>query len=140
MARPRKKKETAWQRRNREAQAKGYRNYYDYRIHDYGKRPPAEPVQKGKRARKSGAHTAAAFKRALKTPDRLSLIVEAPRKRGPGGEWQQIAFVAITSKGEIREYYIDVDDQDDLDYWHDLIDDAGVDFLEYGSVAAAVAA
>lgn len=131
---------SAWEKRNRAAKAKGYRNYYDYRIHDYGKRPPDEPVQKGQRAEKAGSHSKAAFKRLLKKPERISLIVEAPRKRGPDGEWQQIAFLAITTKGEIREFYVDVDDVDELDYWHDLIDDAGVDFLEYARAAAAVAA
>lgn len=29
-----------WQLRNLSAQAKGYRNYYDYRIHDFGRRAP----------------------------------------------------------------------------------------------------
>lgn len=138
MARKRKEP-SAWEKRNAAAKAKGYRNYYDYRVHDYGKRPPDEVVQRAKRAKQSGSRGPAAFKRALKSGN-IGLLVEAPRKRGPGGEWQQIAFVAVTTKGEIRDYYIDIDDRYDLDYWHDLIDDAGVDFLEYSSTQATAVA
>ena len=37
----------AWQRRNARAQALGFRNYYDYRAHNYGRRPASAPAARG---------------------------------------------------------------------------------------------
>lgn len=48
---PRRKPSAAWRARNARARKLGYRSYYDYRIHDFGRIPAGKPpVPKGERA------------------------------------------------------------------------------------------
>lgn len=58
MARPRKpaRPSAAWEKRNAKARALGYRNYYDYRAHDYGKQPASAPPAQGARLRRLRGH------------------------------------------------------------------------------------
>lgn len=92
MARPRRKppasRQTSagYQRRNLRAQALGYGNYYDYRIHDNGRRPPGSPISKGQRSRARGHRGKADFLRAIRPGDIILL---------PDG----IAAIAKDSKG-----------------------------------------
>ena len=60
----------AWQRRNARAQALGFRNYYDYRAHNYGRRPPSEEPARGPElARLRGHRGPADLDRALSRGD-----------------------------------------------------------------------
>lgn len=47
---------SAWQKRNAAARAKGYRNYYDYRAHDFGRMAPGTPRASGERLRRLRGH------------------------------------------------------------------------------------
>lgn len=65
---------TAWQKRNAAARAKGYRNYYDYRAHDFGRMAPGTPAAKGERLRRLRGHAGPGdLRRALRS-GRVELI------------------------------------------------------------------
>lgn len=122
---------TPWQKRNAAAQAKGYRNYYDYRIHQYGKRPASEEPPTGEeRRRLEGKRGRASLRAALRKPDRIALIVEVPEATPRTGQWDQMRFIVTFTDADIREYLVD---WDDVDYWHEEFDDLDIDFVAYAS-------
>lgn len=131
MARPRRKPETAWERRNREAREKGYRNYYDYRVHDYGKRPPGEPVPPADRATRAGGRGEAAFRSTLKRPGRIALIGEIYTQPRGDGTYANLKYIVTYTNGSIRTFDVPWDDAEDLDYWHDYFDDHEIDYIAY---------
>src|SRR6266542_1984867 len=64
----------AWERRNARAQARGYASYYDYRAHEYGRRPPSAPRARGARlAHLRGHRSGADLSRALRS-GRVELV------------------------------------------------------------------
>lgn len=122
-----KRKPSAWEKRNAKARKLGYRNYYDYRKHGYGKQPPGElPQRKAPKGR-------AAFRRQLAKRDQIALIVEVPEAHRPDGSWTKMRFIVTKRDGRIDEYVVPLDDEHDLDWWHDEFDDLEVDFLAYDS-------
>lgn len=138
MAQPRKKP-TAWQRRNARARKLGYRNYYDYRAHDYGKRPPGEEQPTGEEAKRLRGHAGpVALRRALRKPDRIALIVEIP-EIDRHGQWAQMRYVGTFTNGDIREYVVPIHEESDIEMWRDEIDASGVEFIEYASKAGGAA-
>lgn len=127
---------SAWDKRNAAARAKGYRNYYDYRLHDYGKIPPAAPKETGTVAkRRRGTRGAAALRRQLGKPQQIALIVEVPEAHDQEGHWTRMRFIITRTDGRIDEYVVPLDDEHDLDWWHDEFADAEIDFFEYASSA-----
>lgn len=129
------------------ARKKGYRNYYDYRVHQYGKRPPDEPVERGGGAPEKGRRGKAALKRALKKDhDKIALIVEVPVQT-KHGQWSRVNYIATYTDGRIVEYTVPVrftDDEPDLDAWldawHDEFEDYDIDYVPYDSTTAGAAA
>lgn len=133
MARKRKQSLTAWEKRNATAKARGYRNYYDYRMHDYGRRPPGQPPDQGTLAkRRRGVRGKAALRRQLKRPAQIALIVEVPEDHdAQTKQWTKMRFIITRTDGGIDEYVVPLDDEYDLDYWHDEFEDAEIDFYVY---------
>lgn len=132
----------AWEKRNAKARAAGYRNYYDYRLHDYGRLPPVLPLESGTVAkRRRGTRGKAALKRQLAKPTQVGLIVEVPEAHDAEGQWTKMRFIVMRTDGKIDEYVVPLDDEEeDLDWWHDVFADAEIDFFEYEpAVAVAVA-
>lgn len=77
MPRPRKRRVVSeWRRkRDRMARARGYRDYYDYRLHGSGRTPPdAAPPPEGERARRRGHAGRADFLRHIKPGYTVSLL------------------------------------------------------------------
>ena len=130
---------SAWEKRNAKARAAGYRNYYDYRVHNYGKRPARETVGQAEREKYQGKRGPAQLRRALKTPDRIALIIELPASyRGSTGEVEVMRYNVTFTDGDIREYLIPLDEEGgdyDLEYWHKEFEDADVDWIKYGKAS-----
>lgn len=122
---------SSWDKRNAAARAKGYRNYYDYRVHRYGALLPQEPVREDERLRLAGKRGPAALRRTLRQPDRIALIVEVGGPRTTQGTWESMIYVVTYTNGDIREFEVHTPSAADLDDWRIEIEDAGVDFLEY---------
>jgi len=120
-----------WQRRNELARAKGYRNYYDYRMHRYGVRPPEEEIPRGEAGyRLRGQHGPAALRLLLLRPERIALVVEIP-EANKKGQWTHMRFVITFTDGNIREYRVRTPNDNTLARWRALINDSGVDYIEY---------
>ena len=131
MAGKRKKPLTAAEKQNARAQALGYRNYYDYRIHDYGKRPPGEPVDPATRAKKAGARSEAAFRRTLKRPSRIYGIREVLLGPTSGGQYSVLRFLVTYTNADMRTFDVQFDSESDRQYWHDYFEDEDIDFAPY---------
>jgi hypothetical protein len=121
-----------WQRRNAAARAKGYRNYYDYRMHRYGARPASEPIPGGLGPMLRGQRGPAALLRVLRSPNRVALIVEIPESNKQG-QWTHMRYVVTFNNADIREYLVAIPDSLTLASWRDAIDEAGVDYIQYVS-------
>jgi hypothetical protein len=118
---------SAWDKRNAKARKLGYKNYYDYRKHGYGKDPPAEqPTRRSPRGK-------AAFKRQLRKPDQVALIVEVPEAHTPDGTWTKMRFIVTRRDGQIDEYVVPLDDEEDLDWWHAGFQDLDIEYFEYAT-------
>lgn len=113
---------SSWQERNEAARAKGYKNYYDYRAHNYGRIPPERPALSGERlARAAGRAGPAGLKRAL-TGGRAELVIVTPTQRDKGGRFSQVSVDVTYANGDSNTYWID-----DLDWLEDWWDDADLD-------------
>lgn len=122
---------SSWEKRNAKARKLGYKNYYDYRKHGYGAQPPEEkPARRAPRGK-------AAFKRQIRKPDQVALIVEVPEAHKPDGSWTKMRFIVTRRDGKIDEYVVPLDDVEDLDWWHEEFEDMEIDFLEYAGKATA---
>ena len=117
MARP-------WEERNAAARAKGYKNYYDYRAHNYGRIPPEKPKLSGERlARAAGRAGPAALRKAL-TSGEAELVIVTPTQRNRAGQFTQVSIDVTNANGDSRTYWID-----DLDWLADWWDEADDDFV-----------
>lgn len=108
MARPRKprsaKTHAAYLRRNARARSLGYKNYYDYRVHDNGRLPPAQrPLARGEaRSRARGHRSGADLVRALK-PGSL-VLVQNYSERDSQGRFRWVELMVIDESGRERSY------------------------------------
>lgn len=96
---------TGWERRNARARAQGYDSYYDYRAHDYGRIPPAQPRARGATlARLRGHRSEADLERMLRS-GRVELVntVTTVDRRGRLG----VDVLVTLSDGSTIEYRID---------------------------------
>lgn len=102
-------------RDNARAQAAGYRDYYDYRIHGYGRIPPGVQVGAAERRQYRGHaglnELLAAINRVHRYPDgtRGPLILEIQpqgTERGAGGRWRTIRFDAYLVTGQTWRFYL----------------------------------
>lgn len=92
----------SWQRRNDAARAAGYRNYYDYRVHDYGRRAPSAPVEREQLSRLRGHRSGADLRRDIK-PD--SVVTWNGSERDPKtGRYRWVELAVIGPDGRERIY------------------------------------
>lgn len=112
MARPRKAPETAYQKRNRRARAAGYRNYYDFRLHDNGRLPPGPLELSGEeRARRRGHRGTADFVLSLGEGDLIvmpmglsSIVYDENARRGVGAYEEIVKTVIYARSGRERTF------------------------------------
>lgn len=95
---------SSWARRNANARAKGYKNYYDYRIHDFGKLPASQPpVPSGEpRARLRGHRSGADLRKAVGTGDLV--LVSSHSQRKPDGTFDWVEVTVVDARGTERTY------------------------------------
>jgi hypothetical protein len=89
---------SGWQRRNELARSRGYRNYYDYRVHDFGRVKASKPPAKGARLERLRGH--------LPPGDRTDLIRAI--KSGRVEQLQDIPLGKDVGSGEITSLQIDL--------------------------------
>lgn len=112
----------AYERRNARARALGYRNYYDYRIHGYGREPPGAPVDPEARAERMGLRRGGGFLALLRNPDRVGAITELRTSR-------EAIMIVTMRTGEMRVYRVPFRRLPDI---LDLVDGSGIPFRGYG--------
>lgn len=98
-------------RDNARAQALGYRDYYDYRVHGYGAVPPGEPVTPEMRRAYRGHAGLTDLVRAINRPRGRPIEVQPMGlNRGADGRWQTILVVAVfrSTTGQVyrQNYYL----------------------------------
>lgn len=98
------KNSAAWERRNAKAQALGYRNYYDYRIHLYGKMPANQEAPRGEpRQRLRGHRGRVDFLHSLGPGCLISLVSHISSiERRPNGNYARIDKLVIYPDGDQR--------------------------------------
>lgn len=89
-----------WEKRNAAAQAKGYRNFYDYRAHGYGRIPADQPAAKGDALRALRGHASTADFERLLHSGRVELVNVV--QTGP----QRYELLVITSDGKQKSFTI----------------------------------
>lgn len=93
-----------WQARNARARAAGYRSYYDYRTHEYGRRPPSEPPARGARLAELRGHRSAADLAAAIRTGRVEMVLTNTSRRDARGRITEIEVQATMADGSRRTY------------------------------------
>lgn len=106
-----------WEERNQQARTAGYRNYYDYRIHGYGKIAPDQPVTGETLARARGHRSRADFYRTIESGDVISIWGLGPRNQS--GQYKWVDLLVQKDNGEeklfrLRSNQITADELDKL--------------------------
>lgn len=92
-----------WARRNARAAQLGYRNFYDYRIHDYGRIPPGEPGATGEtKQRLRGHRSRADLLRSLGPGDLISVF--SSERDTKTGRYKRVDLLVIDENGRQRSY------------------------------------
>lgn len=113
MARPRKEPASpAYQKRDARARRLGYRNYYDYRLHDNGKLPPGPLVLSPEQRRRRRGHVGRqAFLASLREGDLIimpfgvsSVVFDPKLRKGQGAYLEIVKLVISASNGRERTY------------------------------------
>lgn len=96
----------SWSDRNRKAQAAGYRNYYDYRIHNYGKIPASAEPPAGLRSFLRGHRSYNDLRRRIRSTGdkRIEVWNLVPTKRNAKGQIVQ-AEVVVQLRDFTQETY-----------------------------------
>jgi len=117
---------SAWQRRNRLAQQRGYKNYYDYRTHNYGARPPSQPRARGAELRRLRGHASAADLKRAAPRAQFATMGEVERDEKTG-EFKRIRIDLIAEDGSEREFWLSGKQltDDELEALRDEIEAAG---------------
>ncbi len=98
-------KRGGWDARNARAQALGYRNYYDYRVHNYGKQPASAPVSSSDRPRLRGHRGAADLEQLLRS-GKIPLLTIDTVDRGVDGRFKSVQVSVLTSDGKLRTFVL----------------------------------
>lgn len=113
MPRPRKPAvSAAYRRRNERARSLGYRDYYDYRLHDSGRLPPGPlELTPEERARRRGHRGTADFLRSLGEGDLIimpmglsSIVFDEHARRGVGAFEEIVKTVIYAASGRERTF------------------------------------
>lgn len=93
----------AYVARNLRAQALGYRNYYDYRIHGHGTVPPDRPAPTGETRQRLRGHRGPAD--LLRTNlDGALLTVTDHSERDSQGRYRWVELTVVDARGRQRTY------------------------------------
>ena len=96
---------SAWERRNARARQAGYLNYYDYRAHGYGAKPPAAPRAKGPELARLRGHASLADLNKLISRGQVELVKVNPGERNPKtGTWKSGDLIVTLSDGSERTF------------------------------------
>jgi hypothetical protein len=112
----------SWAARNERARAAGYKNYYDYRAHNYGKSPPSAPRARGSELAMLRGHRSAADLERLIQSGRVELVntVTTVNTQGRVG----VDVLVALSNGETREFRLNFKQAQAMGQ---LVDDLGAD-------------
>lgn len=127
----------SWNRRNYAAKALGYKNYYDYRVHDNGRLPPAAPVTGQLRRRNRGHRSAADFERRLRsTRNPVRQVLPVGLERGPGGRYERILVAVLLDDGSQVDYILRGKQASEVNLrrLRRVLDDAGIHYQEAPSI------
>lgn len=91
-------------RDNARARSLGYRDYYDYRIHNYGRVPASAPAPTGEARTRLRGHRSAADLERLISSGRAELLLLNVSRRDPQGKIREVEVMVTTSDGEQRIY------------------------------------
>lgn len=117
----------AWERRNALARAKGYRSYYDYRRHGYGR---SETPLSGPELRQARGHASLADLERLVRSGRVAILIQAPEgEQDEAGRYSQATITAQLANGDQRTFTLRGHqlDSDSLKSLRTAISGAGVD-------------
>lgn len=93
---------SSWERRNDRARALGYRNYYDYRAHDFGR---SRAKLSGEALRAARGHVGAADLEALLRSGRVAVLSQEPvGDRDASGRYRQVNVAAQLTDGSQRRF------------------------------------
>lgn len=96
------KRSSAWEGRNARAQAAGFRNYYDYRAHDYGR---SEGKLAGDALRQARGHASAADLESTLASGRVVVLSQEPvGDRLPDGRYREVRVTAQMVDGSQRRF------------------------------------
>lgn len=130
-----------WQRRNEAARAKGYKNYYDYRAHGYGRDAPDAPRATGERLRRLRGHAAGSDLLAAARSGRIELAIVEPGSKGGDGRYRSARIVATMDDGSERTFWLRGKQFDQGAALGQAIRDGGAVLLDsYGLLGPATAA
>lgn len=94
-----------WQVRNANARAKGYKSYYDYRAHDYGRIAPSLPRLSGERLRKARGHTGYSDLLQQVRAGRVEILSQTPGERdSASGQYSDVTVDVVLTDGSQRSY------------------------------------
>lgn len=99
---------SAYQRRNERARSLGYRNYYDYRIHNHGRTPPDAAAPTGAdRARLRGHRGTEDLLRTLK-PGAVIVVPEGLQSipKDAKGRYSKIEVLVLREDGRSERFTI----------------------------------
>lgn len=97
---------SAWERRNASARAAGYRNYYDYRAHDYGRLPASAERLTGEPLARARGHRSIADLERLVAGGRVEIatVIPAGDPDPKTGRYKSVEVVVIDSNGRERRF------------------------------------
>lgn len=113
-------------RDNARARALGYRDYYDFRVHDSGRIPPGVDVPRGQRSRARGHAGKADLLRTVKpgdvlvVPDGLGAVQKDRR-----GRFARIDLMVLGVDGKARRFTVRRQDYDQVVRLIDRLADKG---------------
>ncbi len=127
-----------WERRNARARAAGYRNYYDYRAHAYGRRPASEPAASGEQLARLRGHRGGADLRRELAAGRVSHVRALPPELDPLGRIRRQELLVTYADGRQRTFVLKAQalDPERLRGLVDDLDAAGIHYAPRYVLAA----
>ncbi len=95
---------TKWDARNERARDLGYRNYYDYRAHGYGRDAPTQPAARGEDLARLRGHRGPSDLAAV--ANRVEVLTIMPGTRNAKGQWTSALVLVEMNDGTTRQYRI----------------------------------
>ena len=95
-----------WQRRNAAARARGYKNYYDYRAHGYGREAPEAPRPTGELLRRRRGHAGYSDLSSLAANGRIELAIVEPGEKGSDGKYRSARIVVTLDDMDERVFWL----------------------------------